>query len=800
MIRWLQRLQRRLTGPGREVWGTTRLIAADAELRRKRPWSLPLLAGLVLAALHLVLFPPVPRLGVDVLPEMGGIADEDIRAPFAFEAELLPQDVEMRRIQRVLAEPPVLRRLEVSRQQSSLSRLEVFAKALRDTRSMVDLTLEERQQLLEVQFPYVESGEIVQALTAPDVDRLLGAMTAAVEELTVDGVADILPPGQYNRVLVVDDQAETLRELTAITPQRRLMDVLPGVLRRAGLPPGDAGWVPSLTRRFITPNLIYDAEETRIKQDQARQTVSAVRGFIQGEKIVGRGDRVTEQQALYLQALRARLRNQRATVSGSSQLLLAFASRLAMVLLVLGIFGWIGRVYFPRVLEHWRSLVAMVVFLALGLCAAAFALSRPGLGPFAVPVALVALLTTVIYKDKAGFASSVLLVSLLAILPGSSALDLTALLLLALATVVAVRRIQKRSQFYQIIGFLTLFSLVLLVVVRTAGGESLGDVGSEFLVALMTPAISVAFALFLLPLVEPLVGICSDLTLLELSDLNHPLLKRMALESPGTYHHSQVVGQLAEQAARAIGTNALQVRVGALFHDIGKMLKSEYYVENQRPGQGGNKHDELSPSMSALIIASHVREGIELARRWRLPQEVIDFIPEHHGTQVMEYFYHKALEGEGNETVKVDDFRYPGPKPRRRETAVLMLADAVEAATRSLAKPTPSRIKEITKQICDKRMLSGELDDSNLTLSDVARIREAFIPLLTGIHHARIAYPGQRDREKEREKDRDKERDKERDKDRDKDREKGRDKERDKDRDKDRERPADRREPRSADA
>jgi putative nucleotidyltransferase with HDIG domain len=247
--------------------------------------------------------------------------------------------------------------------------------------------------------------------------------------------------------------------------------------------------------------------------------------------------------------------------------------------------------------------------------------------------------------------------------------------------------------------------------------------------------------------VEPPVGVSSDLTLLELSDLNHPLLKRMALEAQGTYHHSQVVSHLAEQAARAIGANALLTRVGALFHDIGKMQKPEYYVENQRPDL--NKHDELSPSMSALVIAAHVKEGIELARRWRLPQEVIDFIPEHHGTQVMEYFYHKALEGDGNETVKVDDFRYPGPKPRRRETAVLMLADAVEAATRSLPKPTPSRIKEITKQICDKRMLSGELDQSNLTLSDLARIREAFIPLLTGIHHARIAYPGQKDREEE---------------------------------------------------
>ena len=177
-------------------------------------------------------------------------------------------------------------------------------------------------------------------------------------------------------------------------------------------------------------------------------------------------------------------------------------------------------------------------------------------------------------------------------------------------------------------------------------------------------------------------------------------------------------GMLGEAASRAIGANSLLIRVGANFHDIGKMQKSEYYVENQN--REFNKHDELSPSMSALVIAAHVKEGIELARKWRLPQAVIDFIPEHHGTMVMEYFYHKALNSEESSPVKVDDFRYPGPKPHCRETAILMLADAVEAATRSLAKPTPSRIREITKQIIDKRMLSGELDECNLTLADLA--------------------------------------------------------------------------------
>jgi hypothetical protein len=749
MIRWFQRLQRRLLGPGRDGWLPSRFRVAT-EVAPQRPWTLPLLGGLLLLLLHLVLFPPIPRLGLDDLPQEGQIAEGDVRAPVSFTAELPDQEVDIRRMQRVLAEPPVLRRLESERERpASLARLQVFTEALQRVRGMIDLTPAEKRQLLSVQFPALSEQDLDRALAAEDAGRLIGAMETAVAEVIGGGVADMLPAGQYNRVLVVDGQTEALRDLTTITPQGRLVEVLTEALRRAGLTPQDAVWAASLVRKFVTPNLVYDNTETMIRQNQARESVPEVREFIKGEKIVGAGDRVTEEQARFLDDLRERLRDQRALASGPGARTLAVVMRLAALLAVLAVFGWIGWVYFPELLCAWRRLLALLIFLGVGLAAAAFALGEPGLGPFAVPVALVALLTTVLFRDQVGFAATVLLIALLMILPDTRPLELTALLVLGLATVVAVRRIQKRSQFYQIIGFLTLSSLALLLVVRFTDGAAPGDLGGELLVAVLTPAVAVAFALFLLPLVEPLVEICSDLTLLELSDLNHPLLKRMALESPGTYHHSQVVSQLAEQAARAIDANALQVRVGALFHDIGKMLKAEYYVENQHPGQGRNKHDELTPSMSALIIASHVRDGIELARRWRLPQEVIDFIPEHHGTQVMEYFYHKALEGDGNDTVKVDDFRYPGPKPQRRETAVLMLADAVEAATRSLPKPTPSRIKEITKQICDKRMLSGELDQSRLTLSDLARIREAFVPLLTGIHHARIAYPGQKDREEE---------------------------------------------------
>jgi len=742
---WLRLTQffRRSVGYGRGArWALGPTLAEPSTRAR----TLAVLAGLSLTLLHLLVFPPLPGVEVDVLPVAGGIAEEDVRAPFAFSADLLSQDIELLRIQKVLREPPVLRRLRSAQETAGRSRLQVFAEKLVEVDRMLDLTPEEQRQHLAVQFPYLDSGEIERALAHPDPAVLMNALGTAVDEVTGRGVADMLPPGQFTRVLVVDSQAEVLRDLTSITPQGRLIEVLTEALRRAGLAPTDAVWAASLARRFVTPNLIYDAEETRARQDLARATVPSTREFIQGEKIVGRGDRITEQQALYLDGLRARLRDDHTSAAGTGAHVLAVLARVLAVMLVLGVFGWLGWVYFPEVLLAWRSLIALLAFLALGLGVAAFVLARPGLGMFAVPVSLVALLTTVLFKDRVGYAATVTLVALLAVLPDAPVLDLLALQLLGVAAVVAARRIQKRSQFYQIISFLMAFSFVLLIVVRSVSGELTATGGAQFMTALLVPVGSVFFALFLLQLVEPLVGISSNLTLLELSDLNHPLLKRMALESPGSYHHSQVVAQLAEQAARAIDANALQVRVGALFHDIGKMLKAEYYVENQRPGEGGNKHDELSPSMSALIIASHVRDGVELARKWRLPREVIDFIPQHHGTQVMEYFYYKALEDDGNETVKVDDFRYPGPKPQRRETAVLMLADAVEAATRSLAKPTPSRIKEITKQICDKRMLSGELDESQLTLSDMARIREAFIPLLTGIHHARIAYPGQKDR------------------------------------------------------
>ncbi len=718
---------------------------ATAPLRRSYLWAAG--TALTLVLLHLLLLPPLPRINFD-FPEEGEITAAEIKAPFTFGAPYLTQNVELWRYQKVLLEPPVLRVLDPHGGSFSREQLAALRSAVTAQMDSTELSVVQRVSLLVLQFPNLAEDDLRRVLTCQDPLGRLDMMDQVATALLADGVADMLPPGDYSSVLLVDHETEFTRPREEIIAQSDLAERLTRDLYAAQLAPAEVVWTERMTRQFISPNLRFDRDETQLRRAAARDGVAASREFIKGERIVGQGVRVTEQQASDLNTLQRSL-IERGEGADNERRISVFIDRIVLLLLAFAAYGWLASVHFPRMLLQRRFLFALAAVLATFLVGAAFALDNPNLGDFAVPVALLSLLVTVLFGDVVGYATTLLAVVLLALLPDTSGGEVVAWLAIGTVTVVAVRRIQKRSQFYQTIGLLALLSLVLVTVIRTAEGVGITAIGLEYVVAMATPIFSVMFALFLLPIVEPLVGVSSDLTLLDLSDLNHPLLQRMALEAPGTFHHSQVVGQLAETAARSINANALLVRVGALFHDIGKMIKPEYYVENQQAGDR-NKHDELTPSMSALIIAAHVKDGIELGRRWRLPQAVIDFIPEHHGTQVMEFFYHKALEGEQNETVKVDDFRYPGPKPQSRETAILMLADAVEAATRSIAKPTPGRIREMTKQIIDKRMLSGELDDCEITLQDLARIREAFIPLLTGIHHARISYPGQKERELER--------------------------------------------------
>lgn len=250
------------------------------------------------------------------------------------------------------------------------------------------------------------------------------------------------------------------------------------------------------------------------------------------------------------------------------------------------------------------------------------------------------------------------------------------------------------------------------------------------------------FVLFeLLPLVERVTGALTDIRLRELGDLNRPVLKKMNLEAPGTFHHSQVVSRLAEAAAEAIGANGLLARVGAYYHDLGKMAKPVYFTENNK--ESARKHGVLAPTLSALVIHAHVKDGIELARELGLPEKIVDFIPEHHGTTACEFFYRQAArEAKARgDSVDKEVFRYPGPRPRSKETGIVHLADSCEAVTRSLAEPGLARIQTVVREVVMDKLLDHQLDDCPLTLGDLTLIQESFVRVLTGIYHGRVKYP-----------------------------------------------------------
>jgi putative nucleotidyltransferase with HDIG domain len=245
----------------------------------------------------------------------------------------------------------------------------------------------------------------------------------------------------------------------------------------------------------------------------------------------------------------------------------------------------------------------------------------------------------------------------------------------------------------------------------------------------------------LVPILETIFNYTTDVKLLELSNLNHPLLKEMIMKAPGTYHHSMMVGNMVEAAAEEIAANPLLAKVMAYYHDIGKMEHANYYIENQKPGN--NPHDHISPFMSKTLLIAHTKDGVEMGIQHHLGTPIIDGMVQHHGTTVISYFYNKALElkEDGSSEVQEDDFRYPGPKPQFREAALCMLADSIEAAARSLDEPTPIRLQNIVKNIIQRKFMDGQLDECNLTLKDLSKVETAFNKILIGVYHQRIDYP-----------------------------------------------------------
>ena len=361
----------------------------------------------------------------------------------------------------------------------------------------------------------------------------------------------------------------------------------------------------------------------------------------------------------------------------------------------------------------------------------------------AVPVAIVSVLLTVMFDSRVALFGTLTLALIGGLLLRYDFEFTFATLFAATLGIYSVRDIRNRSQFYLSAGFVFIGYAVVLLGTYLLQNPTF----DRFVGDLISAGINSFLLIMALPLLwvfERVFDITTDIRLLELSDTNRPVLKELSLKAPGTLNHTLQVANLAEAAADRVGANALLTRVGALYHDIGKMAKPEYFVENQRSGV--NPHDNLKPRMSALIIASHVKEGLELGRQHNLPKRVLDFIPMHHGTSLIEYFFRRAVDASADSdagAVSESEFRYPGPKPNSRETGILMLADSCEAASRSLDSPTHKRLETLIDNIFSSRIEDGQLDDSDLTFRELDQIKETFLSMLTGMYHVRVKYPDQ---------------------------------------------------------
>jgi putative nucleotidyltransferase with HDIG domain len=304
-----------------------------------------------------------------------------------------------------------------------------------------------------------------------------------------------------------------------------------------------------------------------------------------------------------------------------------------------------------------------------------------------------------------------------------------------LLSVLLVREVPRRMQIIRagfILGLIQMATLFLTSRPMTLNWEN-------YLILFLNGLVSSFIVLGTLPIFEYLFKTVTDISLLELADFNQPLLQQLIKDAPGTFHHSLIVGNLADAAAKAVGAHALLARVGAYYHDVGKLTKPDYFSENQ--GGQVNIHDALSPTMSKLVIMHHVKEGLELAKRHKLNQRILAFIQQHHGNSLVFYFYLRALQGIEEEEIKEEGFRYPGPKPDTKETAIVLLADSSEAATRTLQNPSRANIEELVHKVINNKFIDGQLDACDLTLKDLEKISAVFIHILSGIYHSRVTYP-----------------------------------------------------------
>jgi len=496
-----------------------------------------------------------------------------------------------------------------------------------------------------------------------------------------------------------------------------------------------------ITVNSIRPNLIYNAEATAKAIEEATAAVQPVQKNIKaGEIIVRAGDRVTEEQISTLEQLGIqRTQSYASTLIGAG----------LFVLLTFWLLIQFLRRYYQEIFQDDRLMLLIgLIFIIILLLTRFLTMIKisnnaeiDALVGYLAPIAAGSMLIAILLDNRLAHFITLIMALYVGLLTEGNQLfyGITAFVG-GTVGVFQVYRLSQTSDLAKSGLYIALANIVTIVTLSLIGGTSSWHaILMGIVIGAVNGILSAILMIGALPYLESAFSITSMMKLLELSNPNHSLLKRLLLEAPGTYHHSLMVGNLAEASAESVGANPLLVRVGAYYHDIGKLKRPEYFVENQRGFE--NPHEKIAPALSALIITSHVKDGLELARDAHLPTVVSDFITQHHGTSLTKYFYSRALEEDRDGTISQDSFRYEGPKPQTKEVALVMLADSVEAAIRSLQEPTDAKIRDMVKKIIKDKLNDGQLESCDLTFKDLDTITQSFCTILEGMYHKRIEYP-----------------------------------------------------------
>ena len=571
-----------------------------------------------------------------------------------------------------------------------------------------------------------------------------------LRETALSVTRDVLPQGVYEeleplyagteRFRILEGNSDRVVERSQVSSISEFYDAAARRLPVSVATPDVQNLLRLVLIRHMQPSLVFNPVITREERSQAQSAVAQIKAnVLAGEAVVRANEQIGPAEIERLDAYVEAQRALGVASTGGWRVSGLFGSTLFHFLLLL-VFGALLLLFRERVYQNFRWMSVLTVLGAAYFAVAAVVGSRE-LPIELLPVAFVSLTVAVLWDGRMALIYAVVLAVMSGMLrPFDAALVTPALLMAGAAGALSVRVVTRRSQFWAFALIIAVAqALTILGVVLMEGREWVEWFGTLPWVALGATA-SAILAMGFLPVFEWWTGITTTQTLLEWADPTRPLLGRLAREAPGTYAHTIAVANLSESAATSIGADGLLCRVGAFYHDVGKMLKPQYFIENQ-PGSR-NPHDHLKPETSAQLVREHVTDGYLLAKEARVPAVILDFILEHHGTQAIGFFKARALEEQGEDAeLDPEIFQYPGPRPRSKETAILMIADSVESAARVLQDPSQERIRGLVESLVDSKIEQGQLDDAPLTLGEIARVREEIIKSLLGTHHQRIDYP-----------------------------------------------------------